>query len=1634
MNKSFPLPRWTFGLICMLSLSLTLTLAPRLASAGDPSAAAGGYGSLAVKSDGTVWAWGHNDASQLGNGSTTDLDTPTEISNLTSISQVAIGTQHAAALATDGTLQAWGNNTYGQVGDGTTISRTTPVSISSLTGITAIAAGDYHTLALKSDGTVYAWGENTHGQLGNGTTTDGATPTLISGLTNITAIAAGYGHSFAVTASGSVYAWGENDQGQLGDGTTTARSTPVLISSLSDITAIATGSGHTLALDEDGNVYSWGDNEYGQLGSGSTSDNTSPTQISSLSGITALAAGANHSLAIDSDGDLRVWGANSAGQLGNSATTDATTPVELSSPSDVAVIAAGALHSLIIDSDGAAQSWGDNEYGQLGNGSTTDSTSPVQVLALTEFNPSSVSAGYDHSVALKSDGTVWAWGGNKYGQLGDGTNTDQTSPVQITSLTDVTAVAAGGYYSMALLSDGSVYAWGRNNYGQLGDGTTTNQASPVAVSELDDISGIAAGNYHSMALEENGTLYGWGRNYYGQLGDGTTTDSLIPVQITDLSNVTAVAAGFYHTLALKTNGTLWGWGLNRFSQIGNDSTTDATSPTQLTSIADVTALTSGSVHAFALKSTGSIWGWGYNKHGQLGDNTTTTATTPTQVSTLSSTTITALAAGYEHTLALDSDSKVWAWGNNDDGQLGDGTTTTSGTPAEMTALSNITHISANGSHSLALDSSADLWAWGDNGSGQLGDRSTTDRSTPVQVQVLGSFNTYADSDSDGYLDNVDNCADDANTDQADEDGDGIGDVCDPVNDLDPPAFDDVAESHWAYDEIETLAFSGITSGCDSDNYCPDTTLSRAEMAIFLLRSQYGSDYSPASASGTLFSDISSSYWAAAYVEQLATLGITSGCEEGLFCPGREITRAEMAIFILRTKYGSDYQPSSASGTVYGDISSDYWAAAYIEQLYNDGFADDTIEPGRECGDGYFCPSLTVNRGEMAAFLVQAFSLDSGVEASSVSDTVAGGDSLTLSGAGTGSDLSYAWSQLSGTSVTLIPSGNSATFTAPDVSQSDTLTFLLTVTGANGVTDTDQIEITITPDTSSYTEVGGQVGWDPVVGASVTIYDATGETTLGSDTTDSDGHYSYWIANTLLADGFQVHSDNGTVDGSNYTEEPKALYGADDDATAANVTPLTTLVFEMAEEIGGDDLVDDRDTVLTTLDNLGLVDSADWSDIEPDGVATEAILTRVRAVEMDSWISDLISDLTDSDLTLDSQRFFPNAHDGILPVTFANSDNSITILPGDVIEQTLNVERISGSGSGYQYALSSAPDGLTLSSSGVINYASDADAAAQTLTFKATIQDSSSGLGRTLSGTIEIVTTETVITGTLDATGGELTDEWAEARINLPSGALTQSGTVKLVRGEDADGNYLYRLEADETLQSPATLELPDPNFMTAVDTDESESETAKRASSDDWDQWKRYPSWYLTLLDGVNATNRTLHNLEEQPEWPGLTRTHFQLEGSSLWSQCGSVADFSESACSYWAPVLFVSGGPLDQNLGGGEALWGQMAELIHNAGYGVWEFDWRANGPFQDLAGDLADAIHEITTVTNQKVHLVAHGMGGILSRTYLQGLAKDNVGEAISYRSDIASLVTLGTPHSGLFTTETTLDGELFPQGLED
>ncbi|MFZ5469582.1 MAG: hypothetical protein ACOZIN_09105 [Myxococcota bacterium] len=346
-------------------------------------------------------------------------------------------------------------------------------------------------------------------------------------------------------------------------------------------------------------------------------------------------------------------------------------------------LSVGASHTCARKMDGSLWCWGDNNYGQLGDGTTITSVFPPQAPILTGVT--AVAAGTIHTCAHKADGTLWCWGANNFNQLGDGTNTQRVSPVQVMSapgvpFSIVTEVATGAFHTCARKMDYTLWCWGWNNAGQLGDGTNTQRAFPVQVNASSgSFAQVSAGEFHTCARKTDGSLWCWGSNGDGRLGDGTTVDRTTPVQVRDLatnvalSNIAQVAVGATHTCARKIDGTLWCWGRNFFGQLGDGTTTNRAAAVQVTALSGVVDVSAGNAHTCAAKSDNTVWCWGTNGNGRLGDGTTVDRTTPVQVSTLSG--VAAVAAGTLHGCARKSDGTLWCWGGNSSGQLGVGAST-----------------------------------------------------------------------------------------------------------------------------------------------------------------------------------------------------------------------------------------------------------------------------------------------------------------------------------------------------------------------------------------------------------------------------------------------------------------------------------------------------------------------------------------------------------------------------------------------------------------------------------------------------------------------------------------------------------------------------------------------------------------------------------------------------------------------------------------------------------------------------------------------------------------------------------------------------------------------------------------------
>ncbi|MFI8631293.1 RCC1 domain-containing protein [Microbacterium sp. NPDC077663] len=751
--------------------------------------AAGDYFTVVVADDGSVFSWGSNGAGQLGNGKTGSAPYPVLVGAQhfggQKVAALSAGSDHTVAVTTDGSVYAWGSNGSGQLGIGAAPRSHTPAQVGRERfggqGVKTIVAGDYHTAAIATDGSVYTWGWNGSGQLGDGTLNTSSTPVHLSseqfGGRAITSIAAGFAQTAAVAEDGSVYDWGFNSRGQLGNGTTVRSLAPVHLESNSfgaqKIRAVTAKDQHTLAIADDGTLYAWGNNENGQLGNQSTSTiNSAPIHVT-ISGAAACVPDAESiddgscSLSAETTYYYRLSYTLGRWDAPPSAWTPVTTALSPLTPT----IGKDSTASSVNVTWPAAKM--PSTY-TLERSTTLDGGDPVTVYTGSDLNTvdaggiapqlrdvsfSATSAGSDHVIALTTDGAVYAWGANRYGQLGNNSPREQPTPVRLAADVfggqKIVGVSAGGDHSAALAADGSVYMWGNGGNGQLGNNKQTVSSTPVRLgAEVfggQSIVSISAGETHTAAVAADGSVYTWGLNLSGQLGNNSTAiRSLTPVRLgTDVfggQRIVNVSAGAHHTAALAADGSVYAWGLNGYGQLGNNSTTGRSlTPVRLGREVfggrEIVSISAGGNHTAALAADGSAYMWGYNMYGQLGNNSTTNSGTPVRVERelFGGQNITSISAGYNITVAVAADGVAYAWGDNRYGQIGNNTTNNSSTPVrlapELFGGQKVGSMSAGFNVTVAVAADGTIRVWGYNGSGQLGTGAATPSSSPAPTRV-----------------------------------------------------------------------------------------------------------------------------------------------------------------------------------------------------------------------------------------------------------------------------------------------------------------------------------------------------------------------------------------------------------------------------------------------------------------------------------------------------------------------------------------------------------------------------------------------------------------------------------------------------------------------------------------------------------------------------------------------------------------------------------------------------------------------------------------------------------------------------------------------------------------------------------
>lgn len=332
--------------------------------------------------------------------------------------------------------------------------------------------------------------------------------------------------------------------------------------------SVSAGYQSTLGVKSDGTLWAWGDNDFGQLGTGNFAAKNVPTQVGTDTNWKEVSCGENHVVAIKTDGTLWAWGDNFGGQIGDGGVVNmSNTPIQISVDTDWQTISAGSSHTLALKTNGTLWGWGWNFAAQVGNGTTVDVLVPTQIAVGSTFKAIGTGAYFSH--AIKTDGTLWGWGDNSFGQIGDGTNNFYTTPTQIGTANNWKSIDGGDSYAIAIKANGTMWSWGANYEGNLGDGTLIDRLNPMQIGTDTNWKSVSTKFYHVSAVKTNGTLWTWGFNTFGQLGDGTITQKSIPTQVGAATNWLMTSAGVYHSMAVNNDGVIVGSGDDQFLQLGN---------------------------------------------------------------------------------------------------------------------------------------------------------------------------------------------------------------------------------------------------------------------------------------------------------------------------------------------------------------------------------------------------------------------------------------------------------------------------------------------------------------------------------------------------------------------------------------------------------------------------------------------------------------------------------------------------------------------------------------------------------------------------------------------------------------------------------------------------------------------------------------------------------------------------------------------------------------------------------------------------------------------------------------------------------------------------------------------------------
>lgn len=644
---------------------------------------------------------------------------------------------HSAEIKS-GQLWVWGRNNMGQLGDSSNINRNAPVSIASNVPWQSVSTGYFHTVAIKQDGSLWAWGNNSAGQIGNGGNTSNWVPQRVGNQSDWVAVSAGYFHTLALKANGTLWAWGDNFEGQIGIGSTgNVRTTPIQIGTSSDWVAISAGAVFSVALKSDGTVWCWGNNGFGQLGNASTSPSSAPISVALPLPAKSIASGEQHVVVLMPNGTLYAWGRNDLGQLGiGNFQSIRNTPALVQAQRDFKEIACGGNHTLAIKADGSLWSWGHNNGGQLGQIVGNNQNLPVRIGARNDWRW--ITAGELHSIAVDNQGNIYSWGGNDVGQLGDGSNTNRNTLAMLSQESEYwRTIVAANKHSAAIKNNGSLWLWGNAHLGSTGFGDTTPRLLPVRLGIDSNWSAYQSAAAHHLALKANGTLWAWGQQNLAQLGLGDTITRNQPTLVHSSIAWLSFATGSSFSVAIKSDGTLWTWGNNANGQLATGNFSSTLAPQQVGNDSTWIAIAAGDSFFIALKANGTLWAVGANESGQLGLGNNTNRTSMTQIGNENNWKL--FSCGAQHVVAIKNNGTLWSWGNNEKGQLGDGLTRNRMVPTRIGNLSDWRYTANGSTHSVAIRQAGRILVCGGNNFGQLGFGDKTNRSSFNQLNAFSQF-------------------------------------------------------------------------------------------------------------------------------------------------------------------------------------------------------------------------------------------------------------------------------------------------------------------------------------------------------------------------------------------------------------------------------------------------------------------------------------------------------------------------------------------------------------------------------------------------------------------------------------------------------------------------------------------------------------------------------------------------------------------------------------------------------------------------------------------------------------------------------------------------------------------------------